>query len=1328
VEIRRVALVYDDRVRADTTGGYCLRALREICQVSHFLPDRTSEIPSGCDLFLCIDDGLDFRFPRNLLSSAFWAIDTHLDFERARRRARDFDVVFAAQKEGAARLAQAGIPSCEWLPLACDPDIHKRLEVEKVYDVAFVGHIFPGPRQQLLEQVQRHFPNSFIGQVAHTQMAETYSRARIVINCCLNNDLNMRVFEALSCGALLVTNHLNDNGQEELFQDRVHLVEYHTPAEALELIDYYLRHPEEREAIAQAGHLEAVTKHTYRLRMERLLERTAGLIQNKSKDASMQSEQSVARPERHDRQYFHWSRPDLLELVPKSAKRVLDVGCAAGLLGESIKQRQQCEVVGIEVDPKAAAAARKRLDHVIEEDVERSDLSSLGRFDAIVCGDILEHLREAGEVLRRLREALSEEGVLIASFPNVRHMEVVQRLVEGNWTYEPAGLLDRDHLRFFTRRSAEQLLEDVGFEVMEVRAVPGGGYAEWEQAGAPGEIRAGRLGLSGLSPEEAAEFFVGQWLIVVRPAARMEWGLTSIIILTWNELAYTQRCIESIRKYTHLPYELIVVDNGSTDGTREWLRTQSDVRLICNPTNLGFAKGANQGIRAARGDNILLLNNDTVVTPGWLRRLLERLHSSPEVGMAGPLSNFVSGPQQIPVPYQNLAEVDGFAWDWGKAHRGQSQPTDRLVGFCLVMKREVIEKVGLLDERFGIGCFEDDDLCRRAMQAGYRLLICQDAFVHHFGGRTFIGNQLPAGEILQENLRRFEEKWAVPQRVPQPAQPQPLPKAWKIGRHASGGLLLEAKGQRISLCMIVRDEEAHIGDCLKSVRPYVDEIVVVDTGSTDRTPEIARSLGARVIEISWPESFSAARNVSLEQATGDWIFWMDADDILSPESGEALRRCAEEADDKVMGFIAQVHCPAGPGEEGETVVDHVKLFRNRPDLRFELRIHEQILPSLRRAGGEIARAPIHVVHAHYDHSPEGQHRKRERDRRLLELDLAENPEHPFVHFNVGMTALHEKDYLRAITHLRKSIDLSAPQDSQVRKAYALLASAYRATGQAQEALRVCQEGRNIYPDDAELLFNEALAWQQAGDLGEAERSFLRLLSLKPQGDYLASVDVGIFSYKARHNLGAVYEQRGKTEEAEACWRQVLAEEPGFRPGWLALGELLINQGRRQELEMLVQQAESSGEGIGHLLRGRMAMRSGDLIQAEQHFRAVVMDAPALEEGHRFLAHALLQRGERREVEGVLRRLIELAPEDGEAYHNLGSLLLEQGRPAEAIVHYQQAIRLRPGYFPSQQMLAEALRQVNREQLPPKSPAEQSWIRNASGKNIGGSPGEPRPGQ
>ncbi|RQV97374.1 glycosyltransferase, partial [bacterium] len=169
--------------------------------------------------------------------------------------------------------------------------------------------------------------------------------------------------------------------------------------------------------------------------------------------------------------------------------------------------------------------------------------------------------------------------------------------------------------------------------------------------------------------------------------------LTSIIILTFNQLPYTQKCLDSIRKFTTIPYELIIVDNGSTDGTIRYLKKYSEkytnVRLILNEVNQGFAAGNNQGIEQAQGKYILFLNNDTVVTKGWLSRMIAHLERYPEAGMVGPVSNAVPVPQLIrSVPYgDDLKKMHAFAAKIARKNTGKITPFVRLVGFCLLAKK-----------------------------------------------------------------------------------------------------------------------------------------------------------------------------------------------------------------------------------------------------------------------------------------------------------------------------------------------------------------------------------------------------------------------------------------------------------------------------------------------------------------------------------------------------------------------------------------------------------------------------------------------------------------
>ena len=203
---------------------------------------------------------------------------------------------------------------------------------------------------------------------------------------------------------------------------------------------------------------------------------------------------------------------------------------------------------------------------------------------------------------------------------------------------------------------------------------------------------------------------------------------TSIIILTYNKMDYTKKCIESIRKYTDKgSYEIIVVDNASTDGTIEWLKGQGDIIKIFNKENLGFPKGCNQGIEIAQGSEILLLNNDVIVTPMWLEQMLEALYSSEKVGAVGPVTNYAHG-QEIPVTYQNEAEMVSFASEVTEKFKNKWSQKTKLIGFCLLFKKSVLEEVGVLDELFSPGNYEDDDISFRILLAGYKLLLCHNIF------------------------------------------------------------------------------------------------------------------------------------------------------------------------------------------------------------------------------------------------------------------------------------------------------------------------------------------------------------------------------------------------------------------------------------------------------------------------------------------------------------------------------------------------------------------------------------------------------------------------
>ena len=271
----------------------------------------------------------------------------------------------------------------------------------------------------------------------------------------------------------------------------------------------------------------------------------------------------------------------------------------------------------------------------------------------------------------------------------------------------------------------------------------------------------------------------GEW----RPPA------VSVVVVTHDNLAVTRLCFAALlAERTGVPFELVVVDNGSTDGTPQFLARlaaqHGAVRVVANGDNRGFAAAVNIGLDVACGDVLILLNNDVIVPPRWLDRLVPLLEE-PSVGMVGPVTNAAPNEARVGVgsaTYGDFLRVAESRWDtYGRA----TFDIDVLTMFCLAVPREVVRRVGPLDERFGLGMFEDDDYARRVRAEGYRLVCADGVYVHHFGEASF-GALVPTGdhgELIRRNRRLFEAKWGVEWTAHQ-------------GRDDSGYRLLVDRGSR----------------------------------------------------------------------------------------------------------------------------------------------------------------------------------------------------------------------------------------------------------------------------------------------------------------------------------------------------------------------------------------------------------------------------------------------------------------------------------------------------------------------------------------------------
>ncbi len=690
-------------------------------------------------------------------------------------------------------------------------------------------------------------------------------------------------------------------------------------------------------------------------------------------------------------------------------------------------------------------------------------------------------------------------------------------------------------------------------------------------------------------------------------------GMTSIIILTDNRLEHTKKCIRSIRKHTPEDHEIIFVDNGSTDGTVKWLQSllkeNKKYRLTANKENIGLSKGRNQGINLSQGDSILLLDNDVIVSQGWLSGMLSCLNHAPAAGIIGPMTNNCIGLQQVTdTSYQSFNFLDKYAAKFREQNRYRRILYRKIAGFCMLFRRTLIEKIGLFDERFGIGRFEDEDFCWRSALGGFQNYICGDVFIHRnnekeaHGDRSILdrkwtlstssaeGKKLAilkameiannyysegkidqgietlinsikltpeAKEIYHELTRhfletkKFPEAWEVVTNMPEAAKNElkgleyagyakeglgidddaviladkmlslnenyppalnlkgvlafktdikddareyfkkaidadpgygeahanlgvfywgrgnkdksllHLKKGFNLSptipdinsiyysvlsslgilsnaeaeffeacrlypnnknlaflyidiliqqnkfdkaifriedaivlfgldegtlnaalavRERIGPLRIE-KGSRkhtLSLCMIVKNEEKYLASCLRSVRDVVDEMIIVDTGSIDKTRDIAKLFGAKIFDFPWTGDFAVARNHSLAQASGDWILIMDADEVISPLDHEELKTLVHRDYPSLAAYsiitrnytnnVSIIGWTPNDGkypEETRTgwmVSGKVRLFPRREDVFFINPVHELVENSLEKAKIPVFNCNIIVHH------------------------------------------------------------------------------------------------------------------------------------------------------------------------------------------------------------------------------------------------------------------------------------------------------------------------------------------------------------------------------
>jgi hypothetical protein len=402
----------------------------------------------------------------------------------------------------------------------------------------------------------------------------------------------------------------------------------------------------------------------------------------------------------------------------------------------------------------------------------------------------------------------------------------------------------------------------------------------------------------------------------------------SIIISTRDAWEQTWSCLNSLRPTLGVRDQVIVVDNGSIDRNPGGLDRYPWAEVIRHQPDHGVAGAA----RAHHGI-LVFLDSATVLTGHWLDPLVRTLEADLALGAVGPCTNGAPGPQTAEgADYEGRGAMRVFARTWCAAHRGETSPTEHLAGFCLAVRRSVFDSIPGCDERAGPGRPEDD-LARRLSASRCPLVICRDSFVHRTGSRS--------GPPL------------------------------------------------VSACLITKDEETDIGDCLASLQGgFVDEVVIYDTGSTDDTIQIARDMGALVIEGYWDDDFARARNAALAHCRGAWIAWLDADETLVCDDIDALRRLLAQTKPEIDAWSVPIHNLTGVGVSAEFIHHAARLFR-REGQEWTGRLHEQIIR--RDQPGGIRQAILETAslrHTGYLNSTWTAKDKTERNLRIAAAEVA----------------------------------------------------------------------------------------------------------------------------------------------------------------------------------------------------------------------------------------------------------------------------------------------------------------------------------------------------
>ncbi len=753
------------------------------------------------------------------------------------------------------------------------------------------------------------------------------------------------------------------------------------------------------------------------------------------------------------------------------------------------------------------------------------------------------------------------------------------------------------------------------------------------------------------------------------------------------------------------------------------------LKLILNSKNNGFAAGNNQGMEIARGDYILLLNNDVVVTPGWLERMISCCEKRPEIGIVGPRSNYVSGPQLLePVDY-NLDSLEGlnrFSKKVTTINAKKSTQLLRVVGFCMLIKRAVINKIGGMDHRYGRGNFEDDDFSIRAALAGFESWMVEDCFVHHFGSRTFIGEKIDYRKSLLQNWKIFIEKWGLPEDLPYGSSysisqmkvnsfdskyhyiPLSLNDENSIKNSFNIGSSVEQEYSLVSSSINIKDIKTAIvklqqfAKRYKNFAPVYNDLGVLYYKRGDNKCALKHyriAIKQDQNNISFQKNLADLLTVKFgeyEEALQHYVAVLASD----PKDVEALfatgHICARlERYDDAAEFYEKVIEIDPNNSDARNWLAKMREKKSTNSLELDLNYRYQTL--LSKIDQEDLAGAIKKIE------------------NFIEL----YPNHGQAHNDLGVLHYQNNSKTKVLTCYLKAVELE-PENVTFRKNLADFL--YVEESRVEEALENYVEVLRSKPDDIETLlitghictaierFEDAMGFyhkvldldpqnldarQNLEALEERQISMLNLEaeSEKKPGDKTEIIQAEPHDSKDYVPItqASVVEdfikkadslfQQERIDQAVDIFLKAIAVNPVDGRTYIELAWQLVNHGRHENaLEVLSEMPENQPEDLLKkklLLEGYCQEGKGNYAAAKKCCDWVLECESENAKALNLYGILAYRNGDKATAEQYFTRAIELNPEYGEPHTNLGAIVWEQGTPIMALEHYERGFTISP---------------------------------------------------